>query len=235
MRLMGEENNSLAGHRRRLRSRFARSGAAGLQDYEIIELLLTYAIPRRDVKPLARMLLDKFQNLAGVLHASGSELLSVPGIGSRTAMLIILMREIMLKAMEQDIREKPVINTRQDIFKFLRLKLGSEKKETLMVFYLDSGRHIMEYDIWRGTVDRTVIYTREIIEKALICRACGVILAHNHPGGSKGLSQEDLKLTENMKDTLSRLGIELLDHIVVARSSVTGYMESDLQTEENYR
>ena len=221
---MGETSTDSSGHRQRLHKRFARNGLEGLQDYEAVELLLTYAIPRKDVKPLAKMLLEHFQNISGLLHAPMNELLSVPGVGPRTAALILLMRELMIKSLEQDVREKPVINDRQDLCNFLRMKIGGEKKETLMIFYLDSCRHLLEYDICLGTVDHTAVYAREIIEHALICHACGIILAHNHPSGNCEPSAEDLHLTRHLRDTLARLGIELVDHVIVTRKGIRSFL-----------
>jgi DNA repair protein RadC len=106
------------------------------------------------------------------------------------------------------------------------MKIGSDKKETLMVFYLDAARHIIEYDISQGTVDYTTVYTREITERALLCRACGVILAHNHPSGCGDPSPEDLHLTRHLEDTLKRLNIELLDHVIVTCNEVKSFIDA---------
>lgn len=223
---MEEYSADLRGHRQRLRSRFIRGGLDALQDYEAVELLLTYAIPRKDVKPLAKLLLERFGNLSGILHATGNELLSVPGVGVHVAVLILLMREMMTKALEEKVREKPVINSREDICNFLRMKIGNERKETLMVFYLDSARHVIEFDFSQGTVDHTTVYTREIIERALLCRACGVIFAHNHPSGRKEPSPEDVQLTRHLEETLKRLNIEVIDHVIVTCNGVKSFIDS---------
>ena len=223
---MGEHSTGPGGHRQRLRSKFIRGGLAGLQDYEAVELLLTYAIPRKDVKPLAKLLIERFGNFTGILHATGNELLSVPGVGTHVAVLILLMREMMTKSLEEQVREKPVIDTRQDISNFLRMKIGNDKKEALMIFYLDAARHIIEYDISQGTVDYTTVYTREITERALLCRACGIILAHNHPSGSREPSPEDVRLTRHLEETLKCLNIELLDHVIVTCNGVKSFIDS---------
>jgi DNA repair protein RadC len=221
---MGETNNGSGGHRQRLRSRFARSGLSGLQDYEIIELLLTYAIPRKDVKPLAKLLLEKFHNISGLLNASGNDLLSTPGIGTQTAMLFRLIHEIMVKSLEEGVRANPVFNNRKDISDFLRMKIGSSPKETLMVFYLDSGRKLL--GVWEqsGTVNNAAVAPREIAEKALLLHAAGVILAHNHPSGSCAPSQSDVNFTRTMFNALELLGIQLLDHIIVTHDHYKSLM-----------
>ena len=222
---MGETNNGSGGHRQRLRSRFARSGLSGLQDYEIIELLLTYAIPRKDVKPLAKLLLEKFHNISGLLSASGNDLLSTPGIGTQTAMLFRLIHEIMVKSLEEGVRANPVFNNRKDISDFLRMKIGSSPKETLMVFYLDSGRCMIDYDVFKGTVDHTTVYAREIAERALLTHACGIVLAHNHPSGNLKPSTEDLVFTSDLKKVLAHLGIQLIDHVIVTASDIVSMPE----------
>lgn len=220
---MGEVKGTSGGHRQRLLSRFARNGLTGLQDYETVELLLTYAIPRKDVKPLAKLLLERFHNISGILNASANDLLSIPGIGVRTAALFRLVHEMMVKSLEENIKDAPIINSRQDVCNFLRMKIGSNPKETLMVFYLDSGRHMIDYDIFQGTVDYTTVYAREIAERALLSHACGIILAHNHPSGNLTPSQDDLVLTADLKKILAHLGIKLIDHIIVTHSDVMSF------------
>ena len=224
---MGADNSGSSGHRQRLRSRFARSGLTGLQDYEIVELLLTYAIPRKDVKPLAKLLLEKFHNISGLLSASANDLLSTPGIGTQTATLFRLMHEMMVKSLEENVRDNPVFNSRKEICDFLRMKIGSGPKETLMVFYLDSGRRMIDYDIYQGTVDYTTVYAREIAERALLSHACGIILAHNHPSGNLKPSPADLVLTADLKKVLGHLGIKLIDHVIVTHSDVMSILEQD--------
>jgi DNA repair protein RadC len=217
---MKVESTTAHGHRQRMRSRFARSGLNGMQDYEVLELLLTYAIPRRDVKPLAKFLIEKFHDLPGVFRASGQELLDTPGLGTNSVTLILFIKELMPKILEYEVRQKKIINDRSDIVDFLRMKIGNERKETLMIFYLDAGRGLIEFDMHRGTVDHAAVYVREITERALLCHAAGVILAHNHPSGGIAPSTEDLQLTRNLRNALAQLGIELLDHFIVTRSGI---------------
>lgn len=217
---MKVESTAGHGHRQRMRSRFARGGLNGMQDYEVLELLLTYAIPRRDVKPLAKFLIEKFHDLPGVFRATGQELLDIPGLGTNSVTLILFIKELMPKILEYEVRQKKIINDRSDIIDFLRMKIGNERKETLIVFYLDSARGLIEYDMHRGTVDHAAVYVREITERALLSHAAGVILAHNHPSGGSSPSTEDLQLTRNLRSALSQLGIELIDHFIVTRSGI---------------
>ena len=207
-----------SGHRKRLRARFSANGIDSFQEYELVELLLTYAIPRRDVKPLAKLLIERFGDTTGVINASAQELLSVPGLGTTTATFLLFFRSLMTKCLEKKLRNQQTINSLSDVSDFLRMKIGSGSKETLLVFYLDSRRHLIDYELYRGTVDHTAIYAREVVERALLCHACGVILAHNHPSENCDPSPEDITLTRSLSETLARLGIELVDHVIVSSS-----------------
>ncbi|MBQ7208575.1 MAG: DNA repair protein RadC [Lentisphaeria bacterium] len=205
-----------SGHRQRLRNRFSSRGIDSLQEYELIELLLTYAIPRRDVKPLAKLLTERFGDASGVVNASAQELLSVPGMGPGAVTFLVFIRSLLTKCLEKKLRKQKEINSVDDVGDFLRMKIGSGKKETLMVLYLDSRRHLIDYELYPGTVDHTSVYAREITERSLLCHACGIILAHNHPSGNCEPSEEDISLTRNLKETLARLGITLVDHVIVS-------------------
>ena len=212
-----------SGHRKRLRARFSANGIDCFQEYELVELLLTYSIPRRDVKPLAKLLIERFGDTTGVINASAQELLSVPGMGTGAATFLIFVRALMTKCLEKKIRNQRTIDSVSDVSDFLRMKIGSGSKETLLVFYLDSRRHLIDYELYRGTVDHTAIYAREVVEHALLCHACGVILAHNHPSENCDPSPEDISLTRSLRETLSRLGIELVDHVIVSPSECRSF------------
>ena len=204
------------GHRQRLRSRFLSRGIDSLQEYELIELLLTYAIPRRDVKPLAKTLVERFGDAPGVVGASASELLTVPGLGPGAATFLVFIRALLTRCLERKLREQKEINSSSEVGDFLRMKIGIGQKESLMVLYLYSRRRLIDYELYRGTVDRAAIYSREVVESALLRHACGVILAHNHPSGTCEPSEEDISLSRDLKATLARLGIELVDHVIVS-------------------
>ncbi|MBQ9502516.1 MAG: RadC family protein [Lentisphaeria bacterium] len=212
-----------SGHRKRLRARFSANGIDCFQEYELVEFLLTYAIPRRDVKPLAKLLVERFGDAAGIVNASAQELLSIPGMGTGAVTFLVFIRALMTKCLEEKVRRQKTIDSVSDVSDFLRMKIGSGGKETLMVFYLDSRRHLIDYELYRGTVDHTAIYAREVVERALLCHACGVILAHNHPSENCEPSGEDISLTRSLKETLSRLGIELVDHVIVSSSECRSF------------
>ena len=221
--MWGEEIEQ-SGHRERLRNRFLRSGLEGFQNYEALELLLTFAIPRKDVKPLAKYLINHYGSLYNVLNASASELREIQGIGPAASVLLCLCRDIVTQAVEEKVIEEKTFDSNEEAANFLRMKIGIGKKETLMAIFLDSRRRLIEYKLYYGTVDHTAIYAREVLEQALLCHACSVILAHNHPSGVCSPSRDDIRLTAEMRETLKRLGIILLDHLIVTRSGHTSIM-----------
>lgn len=211
---MAERAGSVAGHRRRLRERFLRAGLIGLQDYEALELLLMFAIPRRDVKPLAKLLLERYGSVEKVLDAPPSELLEIDGIGPQAATLIVLLKQLCAEYLEQKARSVDVLDSTGRVVDFLRMKLGGGRKETFMVLFLNTQNHLITYETYPGTVDRAPVYAREIAERALLARASGVIAAHNHPSGVCDPSPDDIRLTRSLA-ALSPLGISLFDHIIV--------------------
>ena len=207
-----------AGHRQRLRERFCRAGLSGLQDYEAVELLLSYAIPRRDVKPLAKQLLRDFGSIEGLMDAPTYRLIDENGMGMNSALLIRLIRELCSKYLEQRVRNADVINSFERAEEFVRMKLGGCQNETLMTMFLNSHNRLISYELTPGTVNRAAVYVRELAKRAVLGNATGVILAHNHPSGICLPSQEDMKLTESIRQALATFGITLFCHLIVTPS-----------------
>ncbi len=208
-----------AGHRKRLLTRFLRDGGVNFYDYELLELLLCYSIPRKDVKPVAKELLRRFGNLSGVFSAERHELMSVNNVGENTAGLIALVHKLGEELLFNDIPPRDVLGDPGQVVDFIRLKIGGGRKETFMVIYLDAHNGIIDFECHSGTVDRTTVYNRELAEKALACRAVNVIVAHNHPSGYCEPSAEDVNFTLSLQKSLNTLGIRLHDHIVVSNRS----------------
>ena len=210
--------NPNSGHRKRLRERFLRAGLEGLQDYEAIELVLTFAIPRHDVKPLAKQLLEHYGSLEKLLDATPAELLDQHGLGEAAVTLLALHKQLCTKYLEQKARDVDVLDNTTKIVNFLRMKLGGGKKETFMVLFVNAQNHLLCFDVIPGTVDRATVYAREVLEKAINTKATAVILAHNHPTGICEPSPADIKLTNTIRQVLQPVGILLHDHIIVAPS-----------------
>lgn len=207
---------SNSGHRTRLRRRFLDRGLGALQDYEILELLLTYAIPRRDVKPLAKAMINRFGSFAGVMDATEYDLKKVSGIGENAAGLILLMKASGAFYLEQRLRRQTLLDSPDVCADFARMKLGAGGKEMLLVMLLNQQRQLLHYFCMPGTVNAAHIYPREILEMCMVHRATAVMLAHNHPSGVCTPSDRDLQLTQLLLTLLPAAGIELVDHLLVS-------------------
>jgi DNA repair protein RadC len=217
------------GHRERLRTRYLKSGINSLSEYEVLELLLTYASPRKDVKPEAKELFKRFNGLKGVLDALPESLTEIKGVGSRTALLIKLVKDMgMLYLKEQYVLKQQLKNPRQ-IVDYLRVTFGSLKDEHFIAFYLNANNEILAEEIISvGTVDETVVKPRMIFEKALKHKANSIIFVHNHPSGTLKPSAEDIHLTKRLLDLSYGLGIRILDHMIVTSHGYTSFCEKGL-------
>lgn len=207
-----------AGHRERLKEKLLNGQLA---DYEKLELLLTYAIPRRDVKPLARRLIDHFQGIYFVLRAPVEELTKVPGIGKNTAILIKLFHELELVAYEQHAKSGNYLHDEKYMYEFCRNLVAKEPVEKFFVLYMgDNMRLIYTEEHTKGTINQTGAYPREITKKALELNALSVLLLHNHPISDNSFSLDDCNLTEHVMQALAPLNITLVDHLVLASNGV---------------
>lgn len=209
---------SYSGHRSRLRKRFESAGLDSFLEHEILELLLTYCITRKDTKPLAWALLKKFGSLSGVLDATPSELEEVAGIGRQSTVFIKLIRAVMRTYFLEEIKKRKEITTPENVVNFCRASLQGEPNEIFEVIYLTTRNAVIGVErLSVGTIDRASIAPRKIIEQALKRRAAALIFVHNHPSGEPEPSAEDRELTETLSQIASPLGIAVLDHIVVGK------------------
>ncbi|MCK5256396.1 MAG: DNA repair protein RadC [Deltaproteobacteria bacterium] len=212
--------NSHDGHRRRLRQRFKKTGLEGFHDYEFVELLLTYAIPQRDVKPIAKELIQHFGGIKGVFDASIEELASVKGIGERSAILIKLLKDGATLYLKTRIKSKEVLSSPQDVFNFCRYALSGERNEKFTVIYLTTKNEVIEVEtLDEGTINRTAVYPRKVIEGAIRHNASALIFVHNHPSGDPTPSITDRRLTEDLEKAASTVDITVHDHIIIGKDS----------------
>jgi DNA repair protein RadC len=189
-----EETNR--GHRQRLKEKFRTTGVDAFHEHEVLELLLTYAIPRRDVKPLAKALLKRFGSLREILDAEMDELEQVRGIGGHAAVLLKLVKELAALYLKQKAKEKRQVTCTTELLDFCRTALGGKRDEEFCVLYLDAQNQIIEFEtIQRGIVNQAVVYPRQVLERALKKKASAIILAHNHPSGHVRPSEADIRLT----------------------------------------
>jgi DNA repair protein RadC len=224
-----EEKPDYLGHRQRLRARFQKNGIDGLHDYEMLELLLTYAISRKDVKPLAKELIRRFGSLSGVFDAQPKELETVGGIGPISSTLIRLMKEICAIYLADKLKEKDVLSSPQAVLDFARMKMAGLPNEAFMIIFLNTKNKVLDYKIFQeGTVDHSVIYPRRIIEESLARHATGLILVHNHPSGDCTPSPEDKQLTRALVEAAQPLAIRVLDHIIVGKEGFLSFTEHRL-------
>lgn len=198
-------------------------------DYELLELLLTFAVPRRDVKPLARQLLERFRGLGGVLHAGLEELEAVEGMGPVSATIVRLVHELCVACLEEKMMGSDFLSSPQAVRKYARVILGGMSNEAFMVICLNVRNQVMHTEILQeGTVDRAMVFPRRIIETALFRHAAGIILVHNHPSGQPEPSDEDRRLTATVVAAARTVGLRVLDHLVVGRDSYFSFAEADL-------
>jgi len=214
------KKNPHEGHRQRLRERFIKAGLDGFHDYEFIELLLTYAIPQRDVKPIAKELLRRFGGIKGIFDASRQDLASVNGIGERTAILIKLLKEGSTLYLKTRVHHKEVLSSLQDVLSFCHHALSGSKNEKFMVIYLTTKNELIEAEILEeGTVNQTAVYPRKVIGGALRHNASALIFVHNHPSGDPTPSQTDRHLTEALAHAASTMDIAVHDHIIIGKNT----------------
>lgn len=226
------KNKPYLGHYKRLRKRFIKSGLDGFHDYEVLELLLTFVISRKDTKPIAKDLLVKFKTLVGVFSADPEELQEIKGVGERTAVYLNLLNDTLGFVFEEKARTEEIQFAKtEQLFEYFKATIGNKKNEVMRAVYLDSqNRLIHAENLSEGTVAEAVAFPRKIVEGALKYRAVSVIIAHNHPGGVGEPSDNDDKITEQIKNALQTVNISLQDHLVIAEDEYfsyrkTGYLE----------
>ncbi len=214
------------GHRQRLRERFEQSGFNGFHDHEVIELLLSYAIPRRDVKPLAKELLSRFGSLSAVVDAPVVHLKQIDGVGSHASVLLAMVPRLMDRYLRDRWKRNESFHSTQDAVRYLSSLLGTERTEVFSILALNSQNALISAEeIQRGSVNRTAVFPRLVVEACLKHRATAVILAHNHPGGDPHPSSADRQLTRKLKRLLNDLDIQVHDHIIVAGLAYYSFAE----------
>lgn len=217
-------NDDKQGHRKRLRQRILEKGAASLHDYEILEALLFNINKRGDTKPVAKALLDKFGSFRGLINASPEELENIDGIGEHAAVFLILIREVTLRLSHHDAFANPVLSSWNEVITFCRESIGYKKTESFMVLYLNSKNMlILSEEPQKGTVDRVMVYPREIVKTATRHDAASVILVHNHPSDHTEPSKADIEMTKAIVQALQTVNIAVHDHIIIGPSNYTSF------------
>lgn len=213
-----------AGHRDRLRSRFATSGGESLADYELLELFLFRSIPRRDVKPLAKDLIARFGDIGGVAAAPVAALTEVKGVSEKTAVDLRLLQAVSTRMAREGALDKPVISSWQALISYCRTAMQHEAVEQFRVLFLDKKNRLMADEvISKGTVDQAPVYPREVVKRALAHEASAIILVHNHPSGDVTPSSADIEITKTIIAAAAPFNIVVHDHLIIGRETTASF------------
>jgi len=219
----------LRDHRKRLRDRFMAGGAQAMPDYELLEMLLFRAIPRQDVKPLARELIDLFGDLAGVISAPEARLRKVSGIGDAVLVELKLADACAQRMARARIINRPAISSWAALLDYCHTAMSHKETEEFRVLFLDRKNTLIADEVQgSGTVDHVPVYPREIMRRALELNATALILVHNHPSGDPTPSQADIAMTEQVKRAAECLSITLHDHLVIGKSCEISFRATGL-------
>ena len=215
----GENGPDHSGHRERLRERFLAGGPDALPDYELLELLLFHAIPRRDTKPLAKRLIKRFGSLAGVLAAPIPALVAENEVKANVAVLLKAVEAAAIRSAREQVLNQPVLSSWDKVLDYCRASMAHDPVEQFRLLFLDSKNKIIGDEVQqRGTVNHTPVYPREVVKRALELGATAIIMVHNHPSGDPSPSKADIEMTRAVADVAAKLGITVHDHIVIARA-----------------
>lgn len=228
---MSEGDLHYHGHRQRLRERFLKSGLAGFADYEVVELLLTLAIPRSDVKRPAKALIARFGNLRGILDAPIEELWAVPGIGTVTPVALQIIKAAATLYLQQRAEGRDSLAEPARLSEFWRLRIGALQNEVFEVAYLDSGYRLLRDGVTtleEGTIDRAAVYPRKVIEAALKRGAAALVFAHNHPNGHVQPSEQDKVLTRAIVLAAEAVHLKVVDHLIVSAEETFSFRRAGL-------
>ena len=211
-------------HRDRLRARFKKSGKDALADYELLELYLFNSIPRRDVKPIAKALIERFGSFAEAIAAPIEHLIEVKGVGEKTALDLKIIQAAATRLSQDSVLDRPVLSSWSSLISYVKTAMQFEGKEQFRVLFLDrKNKLIADEVLGRGTVDKAPVYPREVVKRSLELNATALILAHNHPSGDPTPSQSDIQMTETIIQATGAVGITVHDHIIIGRHDVASF------------
>jgi DNA repair protein RadC len=207
-------------HRARLRQRFLEGGAKAMPDYELLELVLFRAIPRQDVKPLARRLIDTFGDFNRVLSAPLDRLMAVEGVGEQVATDLKIVEAATHRMARSRVMQRPVISSWDAVLDYCHTTMSLRETEQFRILFLDRKNVLIaDEEQARGTVDHVPVYPREVVKRALELNASALILVHNHPSGDPTPSDSDIAMTAQIRDAAEVLGVTLHDHLIIGKST----------------
>jgi DNA repair protein RadC len=206
------------GHRDRLRQRLLNAGPEALAEYEMLELVLMQAIPRKDTKPLAKQLIARFGSFAGVIAASPAALQEVKGVGDGVVAMLKIVQHAAQLMQRQQVLKRPVLGSWQQLIDYCHSVMAQEKVEQFRLLFLDGKNRLIADEIQNiGTVNHAPVYVREVVKRALEFAASAIIMAHNHPTGDPTPSRDDILMTREIKKALEVVNIKLHDHLIIGK------------------
>ncbi|MCX8044528.1 MAG: DNA repair protein RadC [Desulfobacterota bacterium] len=215
-----------AEHRQRIKLRYLKNGLHPFLDYEVLEFILTYAIARKDVKPVAKALLERFKTLNDVFNAPLEELVKIPGIGIHSALLLRLIRDCVERYLHGDMLKTDCISSTHALVRYCIAAMAYNAHEQFRVIYLNTkNRVIADEVVQQGTIDHIAIYPRTIVEHSLRHKAKALIFVHNHPSGDPVPSPQDRDLTQRLIAAVEPLSINVHDHIIIGKNGYYSFRE----------
>ena len=222
--LPGRLPSYISDHRKRLRSRFMDGGAQAMPDYELLELVLFRAIPRQDVKPLARLLLDTFGDFNRVISAVPARLAVVKGVGDAVIQELKIVEAAAQRLMRAKVMHRPLLSSWDALLDYCHTAMAHRETEQFRILFLDRKNVLIaDEEQAKGTVDHVPVYPREVVKRALELNASAIILVHNHPSGDPTPSDADISMTLQVQDAARALGIILHDHLIIGKSRETSF------------
>ncbi|MCF6343912.1 MAG: DNA repair protein RadC [Devosiaceae bacterium] len=207
------------GHRERLRQRFAKNGSSSLQDYELLELILFRLLPRRDTKPIAKAMIERFGNFPEAISAPSHLLEEIDGLGKTAIIDLKVILAATQRFSKESILDRPILGSWGELINYCNTQMAYETKEQFRILFLDKKNFLIADEVQQiGTVDHTPVYPREVIKRSLELSATALILVHNHPSGDPTPSKADIKMTKEIDNIAKPLGITVHDHIIIGRS-----------------
>jgi DNA repair protein RadC len=211
-----EKPHKGAGHRKRLRDKFLKSGLAGFHDYEVIELLLTLATPRKDCKAAAKAAIKRFKSFQGVLEASPQELCQVDGIGPKNLVGVKLIKSVSDRYLVKKLVQKDPLSNSKELFEYLYHSMRDKRRECFKAIFLDAKNKVLATEtLFEGTLTASSVYPREVVLASLHHNAAALIIAHNHPSGDPEPSEDDISLTRQLVFACRVMGITVHEHLVI--------------------
>jgi DNA repair protein RadC len=219
------DTNPYFGHRQRVKNKFLKSNPENLEDYELLEILLFSALPRKDVKPIAKKLLQEFTSLKALLNCDIYTFLQVDGVNQSMYIIFAAIKELQRRVMiDNNLKDISILNSWNALLDYLKMHMGGNTTEQFRTLFLNKKNILIADEVQsNGTIDQTAIYPREIIRKCLFYGAAAVILVHNHPSGNPAPSQADILLTKKIVQACEPLDIKVHDHLIIGRNKIFSF------------